>query len=172
LSANGALPNMALRCADCVRPATAPSATAARALGYADAANLLRQRYVVERATVSELAVALGCAEMTVTAQMDRLGIRRRPQQEQLARGRQMLAGRRAVVRAEREARVRALGFEDLASYLRQRHHDQRWPRGLIADELGVTAPVVARLMRAEGVPGWRGVRAATAHRRPDTGSS
>jgi hypothetical protein len=87
---------------------------------------------------VAELAGALGCAEITVTAEMDRLGIRRRPQHARLSRGRQALAAKRADVRAAREARVRALGFDDLASYLRARHHQQRWPRDLIAHELGV----------------------------------
>jgi hypothetical protein len=53
----------------------------ARALGYADAADLLRQRYVVENATVGQLAAALSCAEITVTPEIGRLGIRRRPQQ-------------------------------------------------------------------------------------------
>jgi hypothetical protein len=143
----------------------------AQALGYLDAEDLLRQRYVKQGATVAELAAALDCAEITVTAEMDRFGIRRRPQQDRLALGRGVLAAKRAGVRAERETRVRALGFEDLASYLRTRHHHQRWPRNLIAEELGVTVGVVVRLMRREGVPGLRGLRAATAHRPPDAES-
>jgi hypothetical protein len=73
---------------------------------------------------VAELAATLGCAEITVTTEMDRLGIQRRPQHERLAKGRQALAANRAEVRARREARVRALGFEELASYLRTRHHE------------------------------------------------
>jgi hypothetical protein len=143
----------------------------ARALGYTNADDMLRQRYTNERATAAELAEALDCAEITVTAEMDRLGIARRPQQARLAEGRRALAAERAAVRADREARARALSFDDLASYLRARHHDQRWPRNLIAQELGLTAAVVVRLMRREGVPGRRGVKATTARRPPRTRS-
>jgi ROS/MUCR transcriptional regulator protein len=139
----------------------------ARALGYADAADLFRQRYLDGDATVAELAAALDCAEITVTAEMDRLGIRRRPQDARLSQGRRARAAKRAGLRAEREARARALGFDDLASYLRARHHQQRWPRDLIAQELGVPVGAIVRLMRREGVPGLRGVKAATAHRPP-----
>jgi hypothetical protein len=64
----------------------------AQVLGYVDAADLLRRRYLVGDATVAELAAALGCAEITVTAEMDRLGIRRRPQHARLSQGRQALA--------------------------------------------------------------------------------
>jgi hypothetical protein len=144
----------------------------AQALGYVDAADLLRQRYVDGDATVAELAAALGCAETTVTAEMDRLGIRRRPQDARLSQGRRALAAKRAGVRSEREARVRALGFDDLASYLRARHHQQRWPRHLIARELGVPVGAIVRLMRRGGVPGLRGVKAATAQRPPNAQSS
>jgi hypothetical protein len=68
-------------------------------------------------------------------------------------------------VRARREARVRELGFDDLASHLRTRHHEQRWPRNLIAEELGVTVPALTRLMSREGVRGLRGVTVAKARR-------
>jgi hypothetical protein len=64
----------------------------AQVLGYVDAADLLRRRYLVGDATVAELAAALGCAEITVIAEMDRLGIRRRPQHARLSQGRQALA--------------------------------------------------------------------------------
>lgn len=56
----------------------------ARALGYSDAAVMLRERYR-QGATVRELAAALGCAEITVTGEMDRLGIRRRTRAEHVA---------------------------------------------------------------------------------------
>jgi ribosome-binding protein aMBF1 (putative translation factor) len=135
----------------------------ARALGYADSEDLIRKRYVHDGATVAELAAALRCAEITVTAEMDRIGVRRRAQHDRLAQGRQALAATRFQVRAERERRARELGFADLASYLRERHHQQRWPQNLIAEELGVTAAVVARLMRREGVPGLRGARVSRA---------
>jgi hypothetical protein len=144
----------------------------ARRLGYADVADFLRQRYLAEGATVAELAAALECAEITVIAEMDRLGMHRRPQQVRLSQGRRALAAKRAEVRAEREARVHALGFDDLPSYLAARHHQQRWPRRLIAQELEVTAAAVVRLMRREGVPGLRGVKAAAARRPPEAKSS
>jgi hypothetical protein len=37
-----------------------------------------------------------------------------------------------------------------------------------MADELGVTVPVVVWLMRREGVPGLRGVSVAKAHQPPE----
>jgi hypothetical protein len=137
----------------------------ARALGYAGVEDLLRRRYLEQSGLVAELAEALGCAEITVVAEMERLGIPRRAQQQRLSEGRRALATKWADLRAQREARVRALGFADLGSYLRTRHHGQRWPRGLIAAELGVTVAVVARLMRNEGVPVLRGLTVAKADR-------
>jgi hypothetical protein len=137
----------------------------ARALGFADSAAFLRQRYLMDGCSVAELAEALDCAEITITAEMDRLGIARRPQAERLEFGRRALATSRAEVEERREALVRELGFADLPSYLRSRHHDQRWPRKLIADELGVTVPVVAGLLRRAGVPALRGLRAEQARR-------
>lgn len=139
----------------------------ARGLGFADSEDMIRRRYVGGGATVAEVAAALGCAQITVIAEMDRLGIPRRPRNVRLAEGRHALAANRAIVRARRERRARELGFDDLASYLRARHHEQRWPRNLIAAELGVTVPVVARLMRNEGVPALRGLTAAKARDRP-----
>jgi hypothetical protein len=139
----------------------------ASALGFADSEEMIRGCYVEENTTVADLAVALGCAEITVIAEMERLGVSRRPQRERLGQGRRALAARRAQVRAERQRRVRELGFDELASYLRARHHEQRWPRNLIARELGVTVPVVARLMRNERVPALRGLTVAKARRRP-----
>jgi hypothetical protein len=135
----------------------------ARGLGYADSEDLIRRLYLHQGASVADLALALGCAEITVTDEMDRLDLSRRPQDARLARGRQVLAARRAQRRAEEEARARRLGFPDLESYLRVRHHELRWPRRLIAEELGITVPVVARLMRQEGVPALRGLTVATA---------
>jgi hypothetical protein len=137
----------------------------ARALGFADADELLRRRYTADGASVSELAAALGCAEITITAEMDRLAIARRPQAERLGVGRDALAANRAQVSRLHEARVRELDFANLAAYLRVRHHDQRWPRKLIAEELGVTVPVVAGLLRRADVPALRGLSAARAQR-------
>ena len=89
----------------------------------------------------------------------------RRPQAERLGLGRASLAAHRANTARAREARARELGFEDLASYLRARHHHQGWPRMLIAEEFGVTVPVVRKLMKRSGVPGVRGVTVAKARR-------
>jgi DNA-binding transcriptional ArsR family regulator len=135
----------------------------ARALGYADSEGLLRRRYIEDEVPVAELAAALGCAEITVTAEMDRLGIARRQQAERLRLGRDALAAKRAEIERLREARVREVGFTDLTSYMRTRHHEQRWPRKLIAEELGVTVSVVDGLLRRTGVPALRGLRAANA---------
>jgi hypothetical protein len=139
----------------------------ARALGYRDVEDLLRRRYVLDGATVAELALALGAAETTVISEMNRLGIPRRPLDHRLAHGRQALAAERAQAAAKLHARARERGFPNLRSYLGARHHRQRWPRRLIADELDVSIPVVARLMRTEGVPGLRGVSVAKARAGP-----
>lgn len=85
----------------------------ARALGYAGVEDLLRRRYLEQGALVAELADALGCAEITVIAEMDRLGIPRRAQQQRLSEGRRALAAKWAELRGEREARARALSFAD-----------------------------------------------------------
>ena len=98
---------------------------------------------------------------------MDRLGIPRRPQAQRLALGRQALATRRAETAQAREAHARQLGFQSLAGYLRARHHGQRWPRRLIAGELGVTVAVVTKLMQRADVPALRGVSASKARRPP-----
>jgi hypothetical protein len=74
-----------------------------------------------------------------------------------------VLAAKRVEEYARREDRARALGFADLRSHLLARHHAKRWPRSLIADELGIPAGPVPRRMKAENVPGLRGVTVATA---------
>jgi hypothetical protein len=116
-------------------------------------------RYLAEGASVAEIADTLGCAQITLIAEMDRLGIPRRPQDQRLALGRALLAAQRANKAGAHEARVRELGFDGLAAYFRARHHDQGWPYPLIAQELGLTVAVVRRLMRQADVPGFRGVR-------------
>jgi hypothetical protein len=126
LSGNAARLSKAASSVPGVRHASGRSVTGAPALGYQGAEDLMRRRYIEAGATVAELAAALGCAEITVITEMDRLGVPRRPQLERLAQGREALAAQRAQVRAEREARVRELGFDDLASYLRTRLHAQR----------------------------------------------
>ena len=137
----------------------------ARALGFADVEALLRQAYVVEGKAVADIAAELGCAEITLIGEMERLGIARRPQAERLGLGRAALAAHHAETARAREACARELGFENLASYLRARHHHQGWPYMLIAEELGVTVPVVRKLMKRSGVPGARGVTVAKARR-------
>ena len=139
----------------------------AQGLGFASAEALLRERYLIAGAPVSELAAELDCAEVTVISEMDRFGIARRAQEERLALGRVVLAARRAADRERHEARARSLGFETLADYLRTRHHVERWPQKLIADELGISVKVVARLLRQCGVKSVRGLRSVAA--RPPT---
>lgn len=62
---------------------------------------------------------------------------------------------------------------EDVAANLIARHHRQRWPRSLIAQELGMTDRAVAKLMMRHGVPALRKVTVARApadHRHPSLG--
>ena len=139
----------------------------ARDAGYPDAATMIERCYLRGGVNVSRLAELLGCAETTVIAEMDRLGIDRRPQDARLALGRRALAERRVATREQYETQARSLGFPHLAAYLKARHHDHRWPRKLIAAELGVTVPVVARLLRECDVPALRGLssrRASVTH--------
>ncbi len=134
----------------------------ARALGFASVEALLRERYLVGGAAVTEIAVELDCADVTIISEMDRFGIARRAKDERLALGRVVLAARRAADREHHEARARSLGFADLAGYLRARHHDRRWPQTMIAAELEISVRVVARLLRQCGVRSVRGLRSAT----------
>jgi hypothetical protein len=101
---------------------------------------------------VSELADALGCAAITVTSEMDRLGIPRRPQQERLALGREALARQRRESRARSEAHALELGFKDLGDYLGDRVRNRRWRQRDIADELAVSVGRARALMREHGL--------------------
>jgi hypothetical protein len=125
----------------------------ARELGFADLETLLRDRYERDGVGVVELAEQLGCAEITVVGDMERLDIARRPQDERLAMGRLALAEQRAASRAAAEARARELGLSCLRDYLVDRHHRRRWRQTDIGRELGVTAAgAVRKLLDAEGV--------------------
>ena len=128
----------------------------ARALGYASLDAYLRARYQDEGKPVGLLAAELGVAETTVTADMDRVGIPRRPQSERLAAGRAALHAGRKRRREALLARARELGFDSLAAYLTERHHERGWRRADIAAELGLspTPFKLTRLMDAEGVAG------------------
>jgi len=128
----------------------------ARALGYASLDAYLRARYQDEGKPVGLLAAELGVAETTVTADMDRVGIPRRPQSERLAAGRAALHAGRKRRREALLARARELGFDSLAAYLTERHHERGWRRADIAAELGLspTPFTLTRLMDAEGVAG------------------
>lgn len=130
----------------------------ARGLGHSGLEAYFRARYRREGATVRAVAVELGVGESTVIADMDLLGIPRRPQAERLARGRSALRAKRETQREAVRARARALGFSSLAAYLRDRHHERGWRRADIARELGLPAnrSSLARLLAAEAVPGNR----------------
>ena len=124
----------------------------ARELGFADLETLLRQRYLRNGASVAELAELLGCAQITLIDEMERLGIPRRPQHHRLALGRTVLAQRRAQTARAREARVRELGFPDVDTYLSDRIRGRRWRQADVATELGEPVGRVRQLMREHGV--------------------
>jgi hypothetical protein len=135
----------------------------ARRLGFPDVEALIRQRYLAEQTSLPEIAAALGCAEITLVAETERRAIPRKPQAQRLALGRKALAAQRAEAARAHDTRARELGFDNLPAYLRARHHAQRWPRRLIAEELGVSISVVSKLMQRAAVPALRGVTVAKA---------
>lgn len=129
----------------------------ARQLGFSDLEAMLRDGYGRGGLTVAELAERLGCAEITVTGDMERLGVPRRPRDESLALGRLALARQRAAKRSDAEGRARALGFSSLTDYLVDRHHHRRWRHADIGRELDVTATgAVRKLLDAAGVRSLR----------------
>jgi hypothetical protein len=133
----------------------------ARELGFADVDALVRQRYVVDGASVAEIADALGCAAITLIDEMERLGIPRRPEDERLALGRAVLAERRAEAARALEARVGELGFPDVRAYLSDRIRARRWRQVDVAAELGVHISRIRKLMRQHGVRSARGAAPA-----------
>jgi hypothetical protein len=98
----------------------------------------------------------VGCAEITLIADMERLGIARRPEDERLALGRAILAHRHAEAALALEARVHELGFPDVRAYLTDRVGARRWRQVDAAAELGVHVRRIRKLMRQHGVSSAR----------------
>ncbi len=78
-------------------------------------------------------------------------------QQELVASGRRVGAGRAVAFRERRERRARELGFEDLEDYLRQRYVAQRIRIEDLAAELGVAVSAVRGDLGRFGIDVRRG---------------
>jgi AraC-like DNA-binding protein len=108
-------------------------------LGFADVEAYLADRVVARGWLLAEVAAELGAHRVTVRRLLDRHGIRRarRTARERAAAE----AGRRVQGmgwQARRAARLAALGFADLAAYLKARHVEQGWSVKRMRAELGV----------------------------------
>lgn len=108
-----------------------------RELGADDIRAWLRQRYVVEGATLIEIAAQLRVSQPTVRQQLLAHGI---PPD----RGRT----RRARLRTALTERLAALGFADLGSYVRDRWIEQEWDVKRIAAEAGVRDTTITSAIR------------------------
>jgi transposase len=118
----------------------------ARALGFADLATFLTDRYVGKEHSLLAIADELGTTPAVVTGLRDGLGV-----QSHLgirARGRSRQAGNEQAATAS----AAALGFDDLRGYLVDRFTTKGWTLSQIAAELGVGEKVVKRLRRALAV--------------------
>jgi len=129
----------------------------AHALGFADLATYLTDRYLVEERSLIGIATELGVTIHIIRGLRDALGIRAHGGVR--ARGRSLRAGndQRATERAVE------LGFPDLRGYLTDRSTDRAWPIPQIAAELGTGQSIVARLLQALGENGVRATESVAA---------
>jgi hypothetical protein len=125
----------------------------AAALGFADVGAYLHDRYAERAWPLPRLAGELGTGRRVAARLLREHGITRSgatvAQAAAAARGRAALAARHAE---RRQARVAALGFADLAAYLRVRLVEQGWPTERIGAELGVRRRWLCAQLNALGL--------------------
>jgi len=111
----------------------------AAALGFGDIRAYLRNRYAGRAWPLPELACELGIGRRVVARLLRQHGVTRpRATAAQAAAAARRRAAQLERHAARRRARVAALGFADLADYLRVRRVEQGWPLARIGAELGV----------------------------------
>jgi AraC-like DNA-binding protein len=130
------------------------AAKRAARLGFPDLGAYLRDRYARRAWPLPRLADELGVGTRVVARLLRDHGVTRtRATAAQAAAGtraRAALAARRVALR---RARLAALGFADLAGYLRVRRLEQGWPIERIAAELRVDRRSLRAQLSALGVP-------------------
>ena len=111
----------------------------AAALGFPDIRAYLLDRYAERAWPLPRLARELGVGVRVVRRLLcaHRVG-RMQPTAAQMAAAAQARASQTARYTERRRARVAALGFGELAAYLRVRRVEQGWPLARIGAELGV----------------------------------
>jgi hypothetical protein len=113
----------------------------AQALGFADLAAYLTDRYLHREHSLIAIGRELGATIHIVRGLRDALGIR--PHGGLRARGR----SRQAANDQRAAARAGELGFADLRGYLVDRYTHQAWTIPRLAAELGVGERIVTRLL-------------------------
>jgi hypothetical protein len=106
--------------------------------------------------SVSRIATELGVRDWQVQAALSRFGVRLAPHPQRLA------AQRRRYTQERIAARVAALGFADVQTYLVDRVVEQGWLLAEVAAELAAHRLTVRRLLHCHGI---RRVRRTPAER-------
>jgi hypothetical protein len=115
------------------------AAARAAALGFPDVGAYLLDRYAMRAWPLPRLAGELGSGIRVARWLLRQHGVTRsRATAAQAAAGARARAAEAAHHAERRQARVVALGFGELAAYLRVRRVEQGWPLGQIHAELGV----------------------------------
>jgi AraC-like DNA-binding protein len=108
-------------------------------LGFADVRAYLEDRLLEREWLLADVAAELGADRRTIRRLMQQAGVKRvRRTTRQVAvaeRGRRVQSVSR---QARRAARLKALGFADLAGYLQRRYVEQEWPVKRIRAELQI----------------------------------
>jgi AraC-like DNA-binding protein len=117
-----------------------------QALGFANLAAYLTDRYLDQERSLLAIAHELGVTIHIIRGLRDALGIR--PHGGVRARGR----SRQAANDQRAAAHAIELGFADLRGYLVDRYTGRAWTIPRLADELGIGESVVTRLLRTMGV--------------------
>jgi hypothetical protein len=130
------------------------AAARAAALGFPDVRAYLLDRYTERAWPLPRLATELGTGNRVVRRLLAEHGVTRTrataAQAAAGARGRALQAAHHAE---RRQARVVALGFEELGAYLRVRRVEQGWPLARIQTELGVDRRWLRAQLTAHELP-------------------
>jgi len=130
------------------------AAARAAALGFPDIRSYLLDRYVERAWPLPRLADELGTGRRVVTRLLRAHGVTRtRATVAQAAAGARARAVQAARHAERRRARVAALGFGELAAYLRVRRVEQGWPLARIGAERGVGRRWLRAQLNTLGLP-------------------
>jgi hypothetical protein len=106
----------------------------------------LDARYTTATHSLPALAAELGTSVWLVRAAMDAHRVPRLPGPKAKGRARRAASDRHAT------ARITALGFPDVGTYLDDRYDERAWPLPWLVEELGTGIRVVRRLLAEHGI--------------------